>query len=198
MGRFSLNMNSYEKAYEYVKGALKESRFIHTLGVVSVAKKLAEINGVSEEKAEMAALCHDIAKNLSIDKMREIIKENNVILSEDEKNTPELWHSILAPVVAKNELNITDEDILSAIRWHTTGTENMSKLEKIIYIADMIEPSRRFEGVEQIREATLKDLDEGVLQGLTHSTEYLLSSGNLVDINSVKARNYLILEKKKR
>lgn len=188
-------MSTLQEIYDYVKGSIKDTRFIHTLGVISVAKKLAVLNGVSEEKVEMAALCHDIAKNIPKDEMLSLMRENNIDLSEDERNTPELWHSIIAPVVAKKAFNIEDEEVLNAMRWHTTGKEDMTKLEKIIYIADMIEPSRVFEGVEEIREATLIDLDRGVLLGLTHTMEYLISKGNAIDINSVKARNYLIFHR---
>ncbi|MBE6047882.1 MAG: HD domain-containing protein [Clostridium sp.] len=185
-------MVNKQEAYDYIKANLKESRFIHTLGVISVAKKLAVKNGVDEEKAEIAALCHDIAKNVPKEEMEKVIIKNNIILSQDEKNTKELWHSILAPIYAKEKLKIDDSEILSAIRWHTTGKENMSKLDKIIYIADMIEPSRNFDGLEEIRKETINNLDNGVLLGLTHSISFLLQKGALVDVNSIKARNYLI------
>lgn len=185
-------MRSLDECYEYVKENIKESRFIHTLGVVSVAKKLADKNGVSQEKAEIAALIHDIAKNMHKDKMLGLFNKYKIELSEDEKNTPSLWHSILAPIVAKEELDIDDEEILSAIRWHTTGKENMSKLDKIIYIADMIEPSRNFDGLEEIRNAALNNLDEGVLLGLSNTLKFLLDKNSLIDLNTVKARNYLI------
>lgn len=185
-------MSLIEEAYNYVKDNLKDTRFIHTLGVVSVSKKLAKLNGVSEEKAELAALCHDIAKNLKVEKLKEMMYENNVELTDDEKKTPELWHSIVGPIVAKKYLEITDEQVLNAMRWHTTGKENMTKLEKIIYIADMIEPSREYDGVDNLREETLKDLDKGVLLGLTSTIEFLLSKGKTIDLNTVKARNYLI------
>lgn len=188
-------MSTLQEVYGYVKGVLNKNRFIHTLGVVSVAKKLAIINGVSEEKTEIAALCHDIAKNLTQDEMKSIIIDNNIILSEDEKNTLQLWHGILGPYVAKKALDIENEEILSSIRWHTTGREKMTKLEKIIYIADMIEPSRTFQGVEKIREATLNNLDDGVLLGLTQTINFLLLEGNPIDLNTVKARNYLIFNR---
>jgi predicted HD superfamily hydrolase involved in NAD metabolism len=193
MGR--IRMSTLQEIYDYVKGVLKADRFIHTLGVVSVAKKLAIINGVSEEEAEIAALCHDIAKNLTQDEMKTLIIKNNVILSEDEKNSLQLWHGILGPYVAKKALNVDNEEILSAIRWHTTGKEKMTKLEKIIYIADMIEPSRTFEGVDEVREVTLNNLDEGVLLGLTQTINFLLLEGNTIDLNTVKARNYLLVNR---
>lgn len=185
-------MISLDEAYKYIKETLTDKRYIHTLGVVSVARKLAVIYNESEEKAEIAALCHDIAKYVSEEDALRIMKENNIILSEDEKNTKELWHAILAPIISKEVLKIDDEEILSAVRWHTTGRENMTKLEKIVYIADMIEPSRVFEGVDEIRNATMEDLDKGVLLGLSQSIGFLLSKGSLIDINSIKARNYLI------
>ena len=189
-------MISIEEAYKYLRGNLKENRYIHTLGVVSVAKKLAKINGISEEKAEIAALSHDIAKNIKTNRMKEIIDKNQIELSECEKKTPELWHSIIAPIVARKVFKIDDQEILSAIRWHTTGRANMSDLEKIIYIADMIEPSRKFQGIEEIRKTTLQDLNAGVVSGLTHTIMYLLSKNQLVDINTINARNYLLIYKK--
>lgn len=185
-------MVSIDEAYDYVKGCLDDKRFLHTLGVISVAKKLAIANGISEEKAEIAALCHDIAKYTKVDESLRLFKENNIILSMEEENTKELWHSILAPIVSREKLGIEDKEILDAMRWHTTGRENMTTLEKIIYISDMIEPSRVFPGVEEIREATIKDLNKGVLLGLNHSITYLINQGAMIDINSIKARNYLV------
>ncbi|MGG7176763.1 bis(5'-nucleosyl)-tetraphosphatase (symmetrical) YqeK [Clostridium paraputrificum] len=189
-------MSLIEDAYEYIKKNLNDSRFMHTLGVVSIAKKLARIHGVSEEKAELSALCHDIAKNMRIEEMEKLMLQNNVVLTEDEKKSPQLWHSILAPIVAKSELNVDDEEILEATRWHTTGKEDMTKLEKIIYISDMIEPSRVYPGVDEIREETIKNLDGGVLLGLTHTIEFLLKQEALIDLNTIKARNYLIINRK--
>ena len=190
-------MIALEEAYNYLKNNLRSDRYMHTLGVISVAKKLAKLNGVSEEKAEIAALSHDIAKNMSKEDMADIIKQNNIKLSLEESISKQLWHSILAPIVARKELKIEDKDILGAIRWHTTGKENMTKLEKIIYIADMIEPSRQFEGVDEIRNVTLQNLDEGVLLGLTHTIEFLQSKNLIVDNNTINARDYLLRKESK-
>ena len=96
--------------------------------------------------------------------------------------------------IFKEIFEIEDEEILSAMRWHTTGKENMSKLDKVIYIADMIEPNRNFPGVDLLRREAFKDLDNGVIQGLTHTMKYLLNKGIPIDINSIKARNYLLLK----
>ena len=170
-------MLTVEEIKSYLKENLKESRYNHTLGVAECAKKLAEINGISVEK------------------MEEIINKNNIILSDVEKNNSQLWHSIIAPIEAKDKLKIDDEEILDAVRWHTTGKENMSVLAKIIYIADMIEAGRDFPGVDEIRKATFEDLDKGVFDGLTHSIEFLLKKNLLIDINTINARNYFLLQK---
>lgn len=187
---------SIEEIKSYLKENLKEDRYIHTLGVADTAKKLAKLNGVSEEKAEIAGLAHDVAKNLSKDKMKEIMEENNMVLSDVEENNTSLWHSIVAPIEAKNKLGIEDEEILDAVRWHTTGKVNMSKLTKIIYIADMIEPSRDFEGVENIKKTTFEDLDRGVYYGLSSSIEVLLTKNLLIDENTIQARNYFLFHDK--
>lgn len=181
-----------EKIYDYLKENLKDKRFIHTLGVVSTAKKLAQLNGEDLEKAEMAALLHDVCKNMNKEDMKNLIEKYDIKLTLSEKNTEELWHGILAPIIAKEKFNITDEYILSAIRWHTTGKEDMSVLDKIIYIADMIEPSRNYDGVEELREKVLENLDEGVLLGMNHTIKYLLIKNAMIDENTVKARNYLL------
>ncbi len=189
-------MLSIEEMKSYLKGNLKENRYIHTLGVADTAKKLAKLNEISEEKAEIAGLAHDVAKNLSKDKIEEMMQENNIVLSDVEENNPNLWHSIVGPIEAKNKLGIEDEEILDAIRWHTTGKINMSILTKIIYIADMIEPGRDFEGIESLRKITFRNLDEGVYYGLNSSIEILLERNLLIDQNTIRARNYLLFNLK--
>ena len=188
-------MISIEEMKIYLKNNLMESRYIHTLGVVDTAIKLAKLNEVDEKKAEIAALAHDIAKNKTIYELKDILEKNNIELTYDEEQNQELWHSMVGPILAKEVFKIEDEEILSAMRWHTTGKENMSKLDKVIYMADMIEPNRKFPGVDTLRRECFKDLNNGVLQGLNHTIKYLLNREVPIDINSIKARNYLLLHK---
>jgi len=187
---------SIEEIKLYLKTNLMEKRYIHTLGVADTAIKLAKLNGISEVKAEIAGLAHDVAKNLSKARIKEIIEENNIILSQLEENNSDLWHSIIGHLEAKDKLGIEEEEILDSIRWHTTGKEDMSVLAKIIYISDMIEPNRKFEGIEDIRKSTFEDLDKGVYLGLTHSIKFLLSKNLLIDENTIKARNYFLFDTK--
>lgn len=185
-----------DKIKAYLKESLRESRYNHTLGVIETAKALAHINGADVQKAEIAALAHDVAKNMTIDEMKYIIDENNIELSYDTLKTPELWHSIVAPIMGKRVFEIEDEDILNAMRWHTTGKEDMTILEKIIYMADMIEPERNYPGVGMLRKVTFENLDKGFLMALNHTINYLLDKGFYIDINTIKARNFIILNMK--
>ncbi len=189
-------MLSIDEMKAYLKTNLMEKRYIHTLGVAETAKKLAKLNGISEEKAEIAGLAHDIAKNISKEEMKEIIKENNIVLSKIEEVSANLWHSIIAPIEAKSKFKIEDEEILDSIRWHTTGKENMPILTKVIYIADMIEPNRNFEGVDELRKVTFENLDRGVFSGLTSSIKVLLTQNLLIDENTMRARNYFLYDKR--
>ena len=184
-----------DKIKDYVKENLKVGRYNHTLGVVNTAVELAKVFGEDQKKAEIAALCHDVAKNMDLEQLRKIIDEENITLSIDEENTKEIWHSIAGPIIAKNIFKINDEEILSAMRWHTTGKENMSNLDKIVYLADLIEPSREFDGIDEIRSISYKSLDLAMIKALTHTTIYLLNKGYAVDINTIKARNYLLYNK---
>lgn len=186
-----------DKIKDYVKENLKVGRYNHTLGVVNTAVELAKVFGEDQKKAEIAALCHDVAKNMDLEQLRKIIDEENITLSIDEENTKEIWHSIAGPIIAKNIFKINDEEILSAMRWHTTGRENMSNLDKIVYLADLIEPSREFDGIDEIRSISYKSLDLAMIKALTHTTIYLLNKGYAVDINTIKARNYLLYNKNK-
>ena len=154
-------MKDIEFMKKYLEENLVKGRYLHTLGVVETAKSLAKIYGVDIKKAEIAALAHDIAKNLSPQELLEVIDTNHIDLSFDEKNTRELWHAIVGPIVAKEQFEIEDKEILSAIRWHTTGKENMSKLDKIIYCADKLEEKRAFaSSLDDIRKVAFEDIDK--------------------------------------
>lgn len=189
-------MWSNEEILEYLKENLKESRYEHTLGVVKTAKALAKINGVEEEKAELAALIHDSAKNMHIISMKKMLEENFEQIDYIEEKTPQLLHGKVAAIIGKNIMGIEDEEVLSAAAYHTTGKGNMTLLEKIIYIADYIEPNRVYPGVEELRKLTFEDLDKGVIVGLNNTINYILKQGGLIHPNTIEARNYLIINGK--
>ena len=122
---------------EILKERLTEQRLYHSICVAKKAKELAFIFGGDPEKAYTAGLVHDIMRYEPADKMLELIESDGQLLTESEKNITVTLHAIAGEVYLRKNLNVTDEEILSAVRWHTTGKENMSLLEKIIYVADM-------------------------------------------------------------
>ena len=145
-----------DKIHDYLKKNINEARYIHTLGVVETAIKLSKMNNVDEEKAKIAALIHDMAKCMPKDKQFEILKNNGVKMDKYLLNSPQILHGAVGAILAKEIMGIEDIDILNAVKYHTTGKENMTTLEKIIYIADYVEPNRKYEGVDKIEKWYLK------------------------------------------
>lgn len=185
-------MISIYEMNKYLKENLVENRYNHTVGVVNTAIELAEIHGVDKFKAEVAALSHDIAKNMKVTDLKKLIDDEGIELTIDEEKNVQIWHAIVGPILARNVFKIEDDEILSAMRWHTTGKENMSRLDKIIYLADLIEPSRKFNGVDELRKIAREDLDLAMIKSLTHTIKYLLDRDLAIDGNTFNARNYLL------
>ena len=169
----------YEKK---LKKYLDKDRYIHTLGVMYTAAALAMAHDYDMEQAQMAGLLHDCAKCIPNKKKLKICKKQNIGISSIEKNNPFLLHAKLGAYIAKEKYQIEDEEILSAIRWHTTGKEAMSELEKIVYIADYIEPGRnKAPRLSWIRKVAFEDLDEGMYYILKDSLSYLGNSSKVLD-----------------
>jgi predicted HD superfamily hydrolase involved in NAD metabolism len=170
------------------KKQLTPARWEHTLGVAQTAMKLAEREGVDPKKAEIAAILHDYCKFWSADELTAWIKKYHLPLDLLDYNK-ELWHAPVGAEVARVDFGITDEDILNAIRYHTSGRPRMSKLEKIIYLADYIEPGRRFPGVDEVRELADIDLDQALLQAMSNSIIFLIERQQKVYPLTLQARN---------
>lgn len=159
--------SDYEKEVNEVKKRLSFQRFEHTCSVVLTSLKLNEQTGLPFEKVFLSSLLHDIAKEE---------KNARYPVPQGTKDT-EVMHAFLGAEIIKNELSVSDEDILNAVRYHTTARENMTVLDKIIYLADMIEKNRKFEGVEELRKISFSDYDKGFKTALKMSYEYLLEKG---------------------
>lgn len=189
-------MWSLEEINNYVKETIKGSRYSHTLGVVETAKELAKINGEDIQKAELAALIHDVAKYIPVEEQVKILEEHGYELDEITLKSPQVLHGFVGAIVAKEKFGIEDEMVLDAVKYHTLAKRDMSTLEKIIYIADYIEPGRDFPGVEELREITREDLDKGVLKGLENTILFVVKQGNLIHPLTIEARNFLIMQEK--
>lgn len=168
-----------------VKERMPEKRFEHVLGVMNTAVSLSRRYGVPEEKARIAAILHDVTKFADRGWMKKIIEQQQMDPALLDYHH-ELWHAPVGAYVAGYEFGIEDEDILSAIRYHTTGRAGMSDLEKIIYIADMIEPSRKFPGVERLRAMKNDGLDQVMEASVRQSIEFLKSKNQPVYPDSLE------------
>lgn len=180
-----------EEALACVKEQLTEQRYIHTVGVMETAVKLAERFGADLKKAEIAAIFHDYAKFRPKEEMKQIILDGGGPL-EVLNFHHELWHAPAGARLVKTEVGITDEDILSAIRFHTSGRPNMTLLEKVVYVADYIEPGRRFPGVEEVRTLAEEDLDSALIQALKNTITFLISKNQAVYPETVVTYNALV------
>lgn len=156
-----------------VQMQMSEARFEHVLGVEQSAIALAKRYGCSVEKASIAALTHDYAKERSADEFRFIIENRGFDLNLLRWGNA-IWHGLVGAYFVEHELGITDHDILEAIRLHTTGAPQMSLLSKIIYVADYIEPGRDFPGVEEARRLAVLDLDQAVAFETKQTLQYLI------------------------
>ncbi|NBJ91454.1 bis(5'-nucleosyl)-tetraphosphatase (symmetrical) YqeK [Parablautia muri] len=179
------------KIMKKMEKTLDPKRYEHTLGVAYTASSLAMCYGADYEKAIVAGLLHDCAKCMSNEKKLEICDKHNLEISEIERKNLYLLHAKVGSYIARKQFHIVDRDILNAILYHTTGRPGMSQLEKIIYIADYIEPGRRHApNLPQVRELAFRDLDEALLKILEDTLEYLKEIGGTSDPMTQKTYDY--------
>ena len=169
---------------------LKHKRIPHVLGTEQEAIRLAERYGADVEKARRAALLHDCTKKLDMEEQLALCCRYGIQLDGLEQKALKLLHSKTGAAIARDVFGV-DDDIYSAIWYHTTGHAGMTKLEKIIYLADYIEPSRDFPGVDKLRKVCYEDLDRGLLMGLEMTIEEMTSMGNPVHHATIEARDAL-------
>lgn len=176
-----------------IKPRMPEKRYIHTLGVMETAIELAGRYHEEPKKAEIAAIIHDVAKYADVKWMREIVVKYNLDARLVEWDA-EILHGPVGAWIAQSEFGIQDEDILNAIRYHTTGRAGMSKLEKIVYIADMIEPNRKFSGVEHLRKKAQEDLNLAMNACIRHTLAFLVDTKQPIYPVSIECYNDFMRE----
>ena len=170
------------------KSNMTEDRFEHCIGVSKTAKKLAELNQYDEDKAALAGFIHDYAKQVSVEEYREVIKTKG--FDQDLLNwNRSIWHGIVGTYFIQRDLKITDSEILTAVRRHTTADVEMTTLDKIVFMADYIEPGRSFPGVEEARKITYANLDKGVGYQLAHTLEFLIEKRDKIYPRTLDAYN---------
>lgn len=181
-----------DEILNFVKERLTPSRFSHTVGVRDAAEVLAARFNADCRSARIAAFLHDCTKNLSLNEMLKLCEKYDIITDELQRRQEALLHGITAEAVAFFEVGICDGDILEAIRYHTTGRRGMPNLMKIIYLADCIEPSRNYPGVDELRELSLVNLDKACLASIDKTIKFLISKRAEVHADTLAARNSLI------
>ncbi|MCR4753926.1 MAG: bis(5'-nucleosyl)-tetraphosphatase (symmetrical) YqeK [Lachnospiraceae bacterium] len=188
-----MEYSKYEHAEirKKLEKALDEERYEHTLGVAVTARMMARIHGADAEAAYIAGLLHDCAKNVSHKDKIHMCEKAGLEVTEVEKENPGLLHAKAGSILAAKEYGVKDKDILNAISSHTTGRPGMSILEKIVFVADYIEPGREFRpDLNEIREEAFMDLDRSVLDILDRTLKYLGDMAKAIDPMTKETYDY--------
>ncbi|ADG83350.1 metal dependent phosphohydrolase [Thermincola ferriacetica] len=178
---------------EKLRRMMDDHRFRHTIGVLKTAEQMARCFHIDLDKARIAAVLHDCARNRSALELLDLSAGFKLSVDFLERQVPDLLHGKVGAEIARREFGVQDEEILNAIRRHTLGDENMTTLDKVIFVADMIEPGRQFPGVDRLRELAAKNLDAAVLAGLNSTLNYVIAKNGIIHPKSIEARNALIL-----
>ena len=187
-------MMSYEERKTLLESRLKPSRFRHSLGVADTAAFLAGRFGVDVEEARLAGLLHDCAREFPNDAMIDEADKRHIAYGPVERAMPLLLHAYLGAARVRECYEIDDDAICQAIYRHTVGAPQMTRLDKIIWFADMIEPNREYPEVELLRRLSREvSLDEMLLVGLTESIKFVCQKGTMLHPNTIAARNELLL-----
>ena len=178
---------------ELLEKRLKPSRFKHTCGVVTTAYKMAKHYGSDPHQAMVAAALHDYAKNMSAEDLIAYADQKALKTDWVMRTSGELLHGLVGAKMVSEELDIQDEATLNAIRYHTVGRRDMSLTEKIVYLADAIEPGRsEYPGLEALRDLAFEDLDMAILVSVTGTLSYVLERGLPIHPNSLELYNSLV------
>ena len=177
---------------EQLQGILSKKRLEHSINTANIAVKLAERYGESQEKARVAGLLHDCARDMGGQELLAMAQDYCLVIDNIEFEMPVLLHARLGALLAKKRFGVNDDKILKAITLHTLGEPEMGLLDKIVYLADKIEPGRRFPGVESLRKTAFKNLDNTVLQSLDMTLELSIKSKELIHPGAVATRNWLL------
>lgn len=183
-----------------LKAALPHKRYDHSINVYETALKLArahDVTGDELDRVGVSALLHDCGRQIpsrdSIDKAREL----GIEVDEIEANQPILLHAKLGVYYAREKYGVTDSGILEGIRYHTTGAANMSRLAMIVYLADLLEPTRDFSGIDDLRALAKVDLEQAMVQAYGNTMRYLLEYRLLIHPNCLEGYNQLAIKFKK-
>lgn len=171
----------YSEAERMVRAALSKKRYAHTCNVKEAAVELAQRYGADPEKAALAALLHDAVKERPKAELLQILRGNAIIAGNAAESPAPVWHGPCAAILAKTQLGVDDPEVLDAIRYHTTGRAGMTKMDKILYLADMISAERDYPEVGELRALAGENLDAAVLQAVRYNIRWMEECGKTID-----------------
>lgn len=191
MGGLKKEMSNYqfEETKKLLEERLSKKRYIHSLNVSEQCRILAEKNGEDIEKCVYAGLVHDICKEIPTSEMKKMLVDTIFPVSRSELASKPLWHAIAGAWYIHNELNINDKDIINAVRFHTVGHAGMSKVEEIVYLADLISIERDYKDVKRMRKLAYTDIEVAMLEALKFSITDVVSKNGLLPHYTIEAYN---------
>lgn len=187
-------MNSFSHYHRKVAQKLTPRRYEHSVAVAETSLALAKKHNVHPGLAYLAGLLHDYARDLPDSVLAGLAKTANIPSDPVLEALPELWHGSVGAILVEKELGLKHPGLLQAINNHILGHPRMTRLDKVVFLADMIEPGRDFETVDQIREMAFKNLDEAMIIAFEQSIYYLLGKKQLIHPLMIEARNKMILD----
>lgn len=185
-------MYNIEELKEIIRQRLSNYRYYHSLCVAESAKELARRYGADEHKAELAGILHDATKESKRSEHLEYIRNAGMEISDFEKKGKKFYHQISGAAFAKTELGIDDEEVLSAIRYHTTGKADMTLLQEIVYLADFISADRDYDDIENIRAEAEKGKEYGLLYATRYTIRTVIDEGKPLHHDTVDAYNWML------
>lgn len=180
-----------EQINKDIKEKLSEYRYMHSIGVMKKAEELAKFYGLDAKKARLIGLAHDIAKQMSLSEIKEYISQYNLELDEIEKTNTELAHAKIGADICKRKYNF-DEQMVNAVKYHTTGNPNMDMMAKIIFMADKVEENRDYEDIEERRKLTLENIDKAIIETINYTINDSINRDRIIHTDSIDTRNYLL------
>lgn len=191
-GRKNLKLDFYK---DRLKGMLNHKRYEHSLGVMNTAMQLATVHGADAERAALAGLLHDCARCVPEDILVEMAREFNLSMHEVDLALPVLLHAPVGARLARRDFGVQDEAVLRAVAVHTLGDKHMTLLDKVLFVADKVEPGRHYQNVDKLRTLAKQDIDRALLSCYDMSVSYALRLGDQVHPRMIMARNRLIFDK---
>ena len=180
-----------EEIQKEVKSKLSDKRYNHCVCVMNMCEELAKVYNVNIEEAKKVGMAHDVAKQMTQTERKEYIKANNIYVDKIEKEVPSLLHAKIGADIATKKFGFT-KSMSKAIESHTTGKENMDMLAKILYVADWTGEDRDLPNLDYIRKLSKQNIDQALIYTLENTIKEKIGNGELVHLDSILARNYLI------